>query len=142
MTLQAIGLPIVGSCLCGQLSYVCTKSPVWSVNCHCRSCQKLSGAPYVSAFSVPSNSFKAMGETIAFRRISEAGHLVTTSHCAACGSRVHAQSAGAMHLMNVFATSMSDASCFVAISNVYLNEAAPWITPPDAPFNYAKMPHR
>lgn len=140
--LQAIVLPIVGSCLCGRLSYVCTKSPVWSVNCHCRSCQKLSGAPYVSAFSVPAGSFVATGEAIAFRRDSEAGHIVTTTHCAVCGSRVHAQSAGATHLINVFATTMSDASNFVPISNVYLSEAARWITPPEAPFNFPKMPQR
>lgn len=102
----------------------------------------LSGAPYVSAFSVPVDSFVAKGETIAFQRISDAGHIVTTTHCANCGSRVHAQSAGATHLVNVFAATMANSSGFVPISNVYLSEAAAWITPPDAPFNFPKMPQR
>jgi hypothetical protein len=134
--------PIYGSCLCGRLSYVCHKAPVWSVNCHCHACQKLSGAPFVSAFSVPAESFKATGETVAFQRTSESGHVVTTTHRSWCGSRVHAQSAGATHLMNVFASTLVDASHFKPISNVYLSEAAHWIEPAELPFNFQKMPQR
>ena len=133
-------VPIRGGCLCGQLSYVCNKAPVWSVNCHCLSCQKLSGAPYVSAFSVPPDSFETNGETIAFQRMSESGHTVTTTHCASCGSRVYAQSAGADHFMNVFASTLSDPSSFRPISNVYLCEAAHWTEPLNLPFNFQKMP--
>ncbi|MDE0878666.1 MAG: GFA family protein [Sphingomonas bacterium] len=138
--LPEMKLPIIGSCLCGQVTYTCSKSPFWSVNCHCRSCQKLSGAPYVSAFSVPADSFRVTGQTVDFRRLAEAGHEVTTTHCAACGSRVHAQSAGATHLMNVFASTLADPSGYLPISNVYLSEAAHWIEPPQAKFNFAKMP--
>jgi hypothetical protein len=131
---------INGQCLCGRSSYICRKSPVWSVNCHCHGCQKLSGAPFVSAFSVPAESFGFTGETIAFQRPSEAGHSVTTTHCAACGTRLFAQSAGARHLVNVFASTLVDAGSFVAISNVYLSEAAAWAQPPSARFNFEKMP--
>lgn len=134
--------PIFGSCLCGQVSYVCTSSPVWSVNCHCRSCQRLSGAPYVSAFSVLADSFRSMGETVRFRRQSDAGHSVTTTHCSNCGSRMNAQSSGAAHLINIFASTLTEPSSFVPVSNVYLSEAAAWITPPPAQFNFPKMPHR
>lgn len=140
--LEAMKPPIKGSCLCRQVSFICEKAPVWSVNCHCRSCQQLSGAPYVSAFSVPADSFQLLGETVQFQRQSDTGHLVTTTHCANCGSRIHAQSSGATHLMNFFASTLTDASNFVPLSNVYLSEAASWITPPAAQFNFAKMPRR
>ena len=140
--LEAMKPPIVGSCLCGQVSFVCSNAPIWSVNCHCRSCQQLSGAPYVSAFSVLAECFQAVGETVCFKRQSDAGYEVATTHCAHCGSRVHAQSSGASYLMNVFASTLSDSSGFIPVSNVYLSEAASWITPPAAEFNFAKMPHR
>lgn len=112
---ELIGLtpPISGSCLCGSVSYVCLKAPVWSVNCHCSACQKLSGAPYVSAFSVPTDSFGLTGDTTIFLRSSDAGHVVTTTHCATCGTRVFAQSAGARHLVNVFASTLTDTSAFI-----------------------------
>ena len=138
--LKAMLPPIRGGCLCGQVSYVCSKPPIWSVNCHCRSCQKLSGAPYVSAFSVPAESYEVTGETVKFQRTAEAGHVVTTTHCSSCGSRIHAQSAGATHLMNFFATTLADPSTFTPISNVYLSEAAHWIKPPEVPLNFPKMP--
>jgi len=132
--------PIIGGCLCGEVRYVCSMAPVWSVNCHCKSCQRLSGSPYVSAFSVPADSFEITGETVEFERTAGTGHVVTTSHCAGCGSRIRAQSAGARHLMNVFASTLDDDSNYMPISNVYLSEAVGWIDPPFAKFNFQKMP--
>ncbi|MFN2099252.1 GFA family protein [Altererythrobacter sp. MF3-039] len=132
--------PISGQCLCGQISYVCSKEPVWSVNCHCRACQKLSGAPFVSAFTVPAESVEISGGLVSFKRQSDAGHEVTTAHCAKCGTRIHAQSAGAKHLLNLFATTLTDPQSFQPISNVYLSEAASWIEPPEARYNFRGMP--
>jgi hypothetical protein len=138
--LEVMKPPFTGGCLCAELSYICEAAPVWSVNCHCHACQKLSGAPYVSAFSVPAQSFRMTGTTLTFERLSEAGHVVQTRHCATCGTRVTAQSAGARHLMNVFAATLTDPSTFTPVSNVYLSEIAPWIEPPNARFNFPKMP--
>ena len=140
--LQALVPPIEGGCVCGAVAYVCTAVPVWSGNCHCRSCQKLSGGPFVSAFSVPAESFSLQGETTAFRRTAESGHLVTTTHCASCGARVCAQSAGNTALVNVFAATLRDVAAYTPISNVYLSEAAHWVTPPAAPVNFDRMPER
>ncbi|MXP30846.1 hypothetical protein GRI94_17395 [Erythrobacter jejuensis] len=122
------------------MSYVCSKPPVWSCSCHCKACQKLSGAPFVSAFSVPSASVEISGETISFTRESDAGNRVRTSSCAHCGTRVFAQSDGAKHLINIFAGTLSDPSGFRPVSNVYLSEAASWIDPPEADFNFPGMP--
>lgn len=141
-SLSSMKAPISGGCLCGKVSYACNKSPVWSVNCHCKACQKLSGAPFVSAFSVPADCFSIDGPVVRFLRRSESGHTVTTTHCASCGSRICAQSAGATHLMNIFAATLSDDANYVAISNVYLSEAARWTVVPEAPFNFQKMPSR
>lgn len=137
---MAMALPITGACLCGQVSYVCSKPPVWSCNCHCRACQKLSGAPYVTAFSVLSESFEQTGDLICFERIADSGHEVRTYHCADCGTRVFAQSAGALHLTNIFASTLPDQSEFKPISNVFLAEAASWIEPPEAKLNFPGMP--
>jgi hypothetical protein len=139
--LSAMQPPIHGGCLCGKVTYVCRAVPVWSVNCHCHSCQALSGAPFVSAFSVPAQSFEVIGDTVSYRRSSESGHEVVTTHCAACGSRIHAQSKGATHLMNVFASTLDDPSSFKPVSNVYLSEAVHWIEPPQTLVSFPKMPH-
>jgi len=136
----AFNPPFSGACICGQVSYTCSKAPVWSVNCHCRACQKLSGAPYVSAFSVPAKCVELTGELTVFTRVAASGHQVTTSLCSNCGTRMCAQSAGATHLLNIFAATLNDQTGFAPISNVYLSEAVAWIDPPAAKFNFQEMP--
>jgi len=140
--LSAMAPPLEGGCLCGAVSYVVTATPIWSGHCHCRACQKLSGAPFVSAFSVPAAAFSCQGEIHQFQRQAASGNLVTTSHCAACGARIFAQSTGNTSMVNVLATTLRDASVFRPVGNVYLSEAAPWIEPPPALFNFQKMPPR
>jgi hypothetical protein len=132
--------PFSGTCICGEVKYICSKAPVWSVNCHCRACQKLSGAPYVSAFSVPAGSVELTGDLTSFIRTAASGNEVTTSVCSQCGTRICAQSAGATHLLNIFAATLDDQSGFAPISNVYLSEAVGWIDPPPAQFNFQEMP--
>jgi hypothetical protein len=138
--LAAMQPPITGRCLCVAVRYTCGQSPVWSVNCHCRACQALSGAPFVSAFSVPAGSVTVTGETTAFQRSSDSGYAVTTTHCAACGSRVHAQSAGARHLLNIFAATLDEPRHFRPVSNVYTAAAAHWIERPQVLIEFAGMP--
>jgi len=43
--------------------------------------------------------------------------------------------------MNIFASTLSDPSSYTPVSNVYLSEAAHWITPPKVMLNFPKMPH-
>jgi len=138
--LQKMTPPIEGSCLCGGVTYIATAAPVWSGNCHCRECQKLSGAPFVSAFSVPAESFSCLGETKQFHRTAASGNLVTTTLCAKCGGRLYARSAGNPALVNVSAATLRDPASFLPVSNVYLSEAVSWIEPPKARFNFEKMP--
>ena len=139
--LKKMELPITGGCLCGEFAYECSNTPIWSVNCHCKACQKSSGAPYVSAFSVPRNSFEiTKGDTITFSRKAESGHVVITFLCATCGTRLFAQSEGNKKLVNIFAPTLDDTTHFTAVSNVYLSEAAGWIEPDEKRFNFEKMP--
>ena len=94
----------------------------------------------MSAFSVPAKSVEITGTLLRFERVADSGHQVTTSLCTRCGTRICAQSAGAAHLTNFFAATLDDQSGFVPISNVFLAEAAEWITPPGTRFDFTGMP--
>jgi hypothetical protein len=134
-------LPIKGGCMCGATRYECTASPIWSVNCHCRACQKLSGGPYVTAFAVASEAFTLIkGETLTVKRGSESGHEVGTEQCTTCGSRIYAQSAGNRAIANIFASTLDDDSEFVVISNCYVSEAAHWVEVDRSIPSFDKMP--
>ena len=138
--LEPMKPPLEGGCGCGRVRYSVSAQPVWSGHCHCQACQKLSGAPFVSAFSVPAESFVLRGETTAIRRTAASGHAVTARLCAACGQWLTGQSDGNPALVAILAATLRDPTVFQAIANVYLSEAAPGITPPAALFNFDKMP--
>jgi hypothetical protein len=140
--LSAMIPPLEGDCLCGAVTYVVSATPIWSGHCHCRACQKLSGAPFVSAFSVPAAAFSCQGKVRRFRRPAASGSLVTTNHCAACGARIFAQSTGNTSIVSVFASTLRDPRVFRPVGNVYLSDAASWIAPPPALFNFQRMPPR
>ena len=44
--------PFSGGCACGSIRYVCARAPVAMLNCHCRDCQRSSGAPFASGVLV------------------------------------------------------------------------------------------
>ena len=77
--------PMEGGCLCGQFRYRVTAAPLDGSYCHCRMCQKSSGAPLqasaefpVAAFEVTKGQLKAYRSSAwAFRRF-----------CPDCGSQI------------------------------------------------------
>ena len=47
-----------GGCLCGAIRYESAGAPVFALQCHCRDCQKQSGAASVAAIRVPAAAFR------------------------------------------------------------------------------------
>ena len=47
-----------GGCLCGRVRYESGGEPQFSLQCHCRDCQRASGSGYVAAVRVPSAAFR------------------------------------------------------------------------------------
>ena len=47
-----------GGCLCGAIRYESGGEPAFSLQCHCRDCQRQSGAAYVAAVRMPSAEFR------------------------------------------------------------------------------------
>jgi len=46
-----------GGCLCGDIRYRCTKSPVFVGHCHCKRCQRHSGALFATDVGLPVDGF-------------------------------------------------------------------------------------
>lgn len=51
-----------------------------------------------------------------------------------------AQSAGNTSIVSIFAATLLEPDVFRPVANVYLSEAASWIEPPPALFNFQRMP--
>jgi hypothetical protein len=72
-----------GGCLCGKVRFRVTAPPLDAGYCHCRMCQRNSGAPVVAWVTFPAAAFSwTVGE--AGRYASSA--CATRSFCITCGS--------------------------------------------------------
>jgi hypothetical protein len=75
---------LTGGCLCGAVRYrAATMSRVGL--CHCRMCQKASGAPVVAWLMVPTTAFSfTQGTPVSYRSSPRA----VRHFCGACGSQL------------------------------------------------------
>jgi hypothetical protein len=55
--------PFTGHCLCGAVTYRCTKAPLWQGHCHCESCRRATASPFTSFFGVPNGTWTWTGKT-------------------------------------------------------------------------------
>ena len=78
---------IEGSCACGKIKYTGSQMPTSMTNCHCRQCQKLAGAPYLTWMAVERSSltWSAPPTQLKFSEIAE------RTFCTGCGSSMTMQ---------------------------------------------------
>lgn len=74
-----------GSCLCGQVHFRVAGAANSTTNCHCRMCQKASGAPYVTWVEFSAKAVRWMGVEPIWRASSDAAER---GFCPECGTPV------------------------------------------------------
>ena len=74
---------LTGGCQCGAVRFALSAAPMKVSICHCRMCQKASGAPFASFADIPRENFSwTRGKPSAFRSSS----IAERDFCAACGT--------------------------------------------------------
>ena len=74
---------LTGGCQCGAVRFALSAVPVKISICHCRMCQKASGAPFASFADIEHGDFAwTRGKPAAFRSSS----IAERDFCAACGT--------------------------------------------------------
>jgi hypothetical protein len=74
-----------GGCLCGSLRYSVCGQWIDAGYCHCRICQRSSGAPLVAWLTVPINAFRWTFGTAAYYQSSPLGKR---EFCNRCGTPI------------------------------------------------------
>lgn len=78
-------MAIAGGCLCGAVRYACQQAPVDIGYCHCRMCQRASGAPVVAWAEFPPEAFSyTRGAPRTFQSSTDAQR----EFCGDCGSQL------------------------------------------------------
>ena len=118
-----------GGCLCGAIRYECGGEAQFSLQCHCRDCQRQSGAPHVAAVRMPSAEFRfVQGTPKRYVSKADSGNDITRVFCADCGTPIYVQISTRPDLVGVRVCTFDDPSWFVPEANIFVKSAQPWDT--------------
>ena len=129
-----------GGCMCGKVRYECTADPVFMANCHCRDCQRATGAAYFATLAVPRSGVKIIGEVKYYESAGDSGQPLKRGFCPSCGSRLFALPSVAPEIMGIPAASLDDPGIFKPSMDFYTSSAQPWDHMDPALPKFPKMP--
>ncbi len=121
-------LPITGGCLCGAVTYEITEPPLGAGNCHCRTCQRAVGAPYLPALFVPYQSFKINGPYKEYASISASGNTMNRGFCPNCGTTLFGRNSATNKIRPVNAATLDDPGIYHPTMDFWVSDAQPWDT--------------
>ena len=112
-----------GGCLCGALRFRVTVRPLDSGYCHCRMCQRNSGAPVVAWATFPAENFYWIAGVH--------GTFASSSHgrrqfCSNCGSYLVFLSTSSPAEVSVNTASFDDPEAFPPLKHIYAQSRIGW----------------
>jgi hypothetical protein len=117
--------PFSGGCACGAIRYECSAEPVMMFQCHCRDCQRASGASGSAMVYVPLKAFKFTRGAIKYHSTpSLMGGHTRRGFCAECGSRLTGGEND--QIVGLTAASLDDPSVFRPTYHIFTSDAQPW----------------
>jgi hypothetical protein len=112
-----------GGCLCGKLRFRVTAPMLESGYCHCRMCQKNSGAPVVAWATFPASHFSWIA--------GQPGTFASSPHgkrqfCPDCGSYLVFLSANYPAEVSINTASFDDPGAFPPRMHIFSESRLPW----------------
>jgi hypothetical protein len=121
-----------GGCLCGQIRFRIAAQPGATGYCHCRMCQKNSGAPAIAWVIFPAESFRWIAGTPATYRSSA---RAKRSFCANCGSYMLFTTEECPTEVSVNTASLDDPDLFPPRMHIFTERRISWFSTHD------ELPH-
>lgn len=116
-----------GGCLCGAVRYESEGEPVFSLQCHCRDCQRSSGTAYIAAIRVPSAGFRiTQGAPKRYVGKADSGNEIIRAFCGDCGSPLWVQVSTRQDIVGLRVGSLDDPSGFRPEADIFVKSAQPW----------------
>src|SRR5579859_2051039 len=117
-----------GSCLCGNVTYTCDAEPIASVNCHCRDCQRSSGAAFMTVVVVPEASVEIQGESLSVFSVAGEDHGKGNHRhfCSNCGSQLITKPDAYPGLVFIKAGTLKDSSLVRPAMDIWTESKQAW----------------
>jgi hypothetical protein len=133
--------PVEGGCQCGAVRYRLTAAPLSVYNCHCRDCQRLSGATNDMSMPVRRDAFEHLsGQVVSFDKTADSGRVVRMQRCAVCGTRLWNEPLASPALLVLKPGTLDDMSWAVPVGNIWTDSRAPWIVIDETLVNFSRQP--
>ena len=127
VTNRAITKPFTGGCACGAVRYECSSEPMFTWICHCRDCQRSTGAGGAVNAVFEGTSVRYLSGTPKFRQsIGTTGHKTYRGFCAECGSPLAAKADLFPWIHGVSVASFDEPERLKLDANIWTQSAQPW----------------
>jgi len=115
---------ISGRCFCGQVRYEVSGEPIFACHCHCESCRRAAGAPFVTWASFARDAFALTSGTIAEYHSSRG---VRRGHCADCGTTITYSWDKRPAEIDIAVSSFDDATGVEPAAHIWVEDKVPWL---------------
>ena len=122
-----MAIPRTGGCLCGAISYESDGEAMFALRCHCRDCQRQSGAASVTAIWVPAALFLVTkGKPKRFIAKGDSGNEITRAFCGDCGTPLYVQVSTRPDVIGLRVCTLDDPRWFRPEAGIFVKSAQPW----------------
>ena len=112
-----------GGCLCGQIRYRSQSDPLDTGYCHCRICQRASGAPVLAWATFPLEAFAYTGAEPSIFKSSKNGQR---EFCSGCGTQIAFRELAGSETIDVNFVTLDDPACLEPGCHIWTQSRLPW----------------
>lgn len=127
--------PVEGGCQCGAVRFRLTARPMGVYRCHCKDCQRFSGAAWQMSMMVRKETVEPIaGTTETYAKTADSGRVVLMHGCPTCGTKLWNEPLSAPALLVLKPGTLDDTSWAIPAGNIWTDSALPWVAlEPDLP---------
>lgn len=115
---------VSGSCLCGSIRYQLNGQMKYLCNCHCESCRRGSGAPYVAWGTVDRSDFAVITGTLS---IIQSSPDVERGFCGDCGASLTYANSRRVGEIDITLATLDRPGDFMPRSHIWVEDKLPWV---------------
>ncbi len=118
---------IHGSCLCGAIQFSVSEPVTELRACHCKHCQKASGAAGSVNAVLPASAFKlTQGTPKRYAAKADSGRTLMRYFCGDCGSPLYSHRETTPEMLVVRAGAFDDPPPMQITANIWTKSKRPW----------------
>jgi hypothetical protein len=120
-------MEIKGGCLCGAVRYTADADPSSATICHCRDCQKFTGAAFAAVVLVTKNKLTIDGTLKTYTSIGGSGKPILRHFCPECGSSIAEEPGTRPGMVVLNVGTFDDPSIAKPGREIFRDDGLPWI---------------